>query len=359
MTKKLLISILTITFGAVGYANAMANPASIKCVADGWTSTIQTNADGSQYGVCTFPTGKVCEERSYFKWECLATYATWAILPSTTGESYATWAILPTNVISSLEWAYTQGITKFNTMKDFNWDKSLTREQAAKMFIAFAKTLNDDSAMKYDTKAACGFSDLNQADKTLQSHITEACKYGLFKGSKGKYMPTDKITIEQTVIVLKRILGDKYSSLEENINIFFGPALKNITQPITRQVLIDLMKTVYDANSDIEIVGADRDPMWCINSAGYIWSSVKKECIRPFELTVILLSADGTQQYGVAFSADNKQAEIYRGGTDKPSLLLQDITNPSKYIAAENEVLQKNSDGKWVYTYSQNIFLQK
>ncbi len=104
---------------------------------------------------------------------------------------------------------------------------------------------------------------------------------------------------------------------------------------------------------------SDRDPMGCIPSAGYIWSSVKNECIRPFEQSVILLSADGTQQYGVAFSTDNKQAEIYRWGTDKPSLLLQDTANPSKYMAAENEILEKDSNGKWIYTYNQNKLLQK
>jgi hypothetical protein len=104
---------------------------------------------------------------------------------------------------------------------------------------------------------------------------------------------------------------------------------------------------------------SDRDPMGCIPSAGYTWSIVKNECIRPFEQSVILLSNDGTEQYGVAFSSDNTQAEIYRGGTDRPSLLVQDPKNPSQYIAAENEILQKDTNGKWIYTYSQNKLLQK
>jgi hypothetical protein len=171
-------------------------------------------------------------------------------------------------------------------------------------------------------------------------------------------MPNEKITREQVVIVLQRILGNKYTSIEENINIFFGVQLKNMNTPITRQELIDLMKLVSETKDNM-IIENDKDPYSCIVSAGYTWSIVKNECIRPFEQSVILLSNDGKEQYGVAFSSDNKQAEIYRGNSDRPSLLTQDSKNLSKYTATGDGVLQKDTNGKWIYTYNDYKFLQK
>lgn len=48
----------------------MANPASVKCTVDGWVLTLKSDAQGSQYGECRFPSGKICEERAYFRGEC-------------------------------------------------------------------------------------------------------------------------------------------------------------------------------------------------------------------------------------------------------------------------------------------------
>jgi putative hemolysin len=44
--------------GAVG----LANPASVNCGAVGGKTEIKTNADGGQYGMCTFANGTTCEE---------------------------------------------------------------------------------------------------------------------------------------------------------------------------------------------------------------------------------------------------------------------------------------------------------
>ena len=48
----------------------IANPASVYSVNHNGTSTIITNADGSQGGICMFPNGSWCEEWAYFRGEC-------------------------------------------------------------------------------------------------------------------------------------------------------------------------------------------------------------------------------------------------------------------------------------------------
>jgi hypothetical protein len=45
----------------------MANPASVSCGANGGTTEIKKNADGSEYGMCTFKNGTSCEEWALFR----------------------------------------------------------------------------------------------------------------------------------------------------------------------------------------------------------------------------------------------------------------------------------------------------
>lgn len=61
------------------------------------------------------------------------------------------------------------------------------------------------------------------------------------------------------------------------------------------------------------MTGADRDAHGCIGSAGYVWSSLKNECIRSFELADYVEVKDGSATFkeGIAFSEDKNQAELF------------------------------------------------
>ncbi|HWQ03809.1 MAG TPA: protease inhibitor I42 family protein [Longilinea sp.] len=48
----------------------ISNPAAKYCADQGLTREIRTTADGSQYGVCKFPSGSECDEWAYFRGEC-------------------------------------------------------------------------------------------------------------------------------------------------------------------------------------------------------------------------------------------------------------------------------------------------
>ena len=47
----------------------IANPASVNCGKVGGTTEIKKNADGSEYGMCTFANGTSCEEWALFRGE--------------------------------------------------------------------------------------------------------------------------------------------------------------------------------------------------------------------------------------------------------------------------------------------------
>jgi len=59
------------------------------------------------------------------------------------------------------------------------------------------------------------------------------------------------------------------------------------------------------------LLGGDRDEHQCIPSAGYQWSELKKQCIRPFELPLKLLNADKTYGAYICFSNNNEWAEVF------------------------------------------------
>ncbi|MBQ7073764.1 DUF333 domain-containing protein [bacterium] len=51
----------------------LANPASEKCLADGGTLLPQKAEDGSEYALCQFANGSICEEWAYYRGECAPT----------------------------------------------------------------------------------------------------------------------------------------------------------------------------------------------------------------------------------------------------------------------------------------------
>ena len=72
LSSFLMISCSTQDNGEISKNNGVqiANPASQKCVDDGFEVVIRTADDGSQNGYCIFPDSSECEEWSYFRGEC-------------------------------------------------------------------------------------------------------------------------------------------------------------------------------------------------------------------------------------------------------------------------------------------------
>lgn len=102
-------------------------------------------------------------------------------------------------------------------------------------------------------------------------------------------------------------------------------------------------------NPDAKVmVGADKDEHGCKPSAGYQWSAIKQECIRPFELSDKLKDlTDDTMAAFLLFSENKKQVEIFA----------KDFKIPLVISASENEVyistdkiykLQKDAQNHWV-----------
>jgi hypothetical protein len=100
----------------------------------------------------------------------------------------------------------------------------------------------------------------------------------------------------------------------------------------------------------VTIAGADNDEHGCKASAGYQWSELKQECIRPFELSLRILSRDKTSQTGVLFSADSSQSEIF--SLDGHFVLEKSASGHyEKRLKHQSAHLDRNEKGEWNWIF--------
>lgn len=105
--------------------------------------------------------------------------------------------------IAALQWAYDEGMTKYNTPDGFMPYDLITREQLAKFVAAFGVT---NLCLEPDAMAACDFSDI-PADPTLDEYVVLACQLGLVKGFDGKFAPTASAKKNEMLTILSRALA--------------------------------------------------------------------------------------------------------------------------------------------------------
>lgn len=91
--------------------------------------------------------------------------------------------------------------------------------------------------------------------------------------------------------------------------------------------------TASEAKTEEAVIpGSDKDEHGCVGSAGYVWSEVKKDCIRPFEAGLKISETqkdNATYATYIVFAADSVQAELYTPESEG-SILLERADNQWK-----------------------------
>ena len=117
-------------------------------------------------------------------------------------------------VVEAINWMKDKGLT---TAKDINAYKPfeyLTREQAAKMFLQFAKALGYTSPL--EENVSCEFNDLKEADPNLVPSIQEVCRLWLMQWGNWKFSPNVVMSKSQFVAMLVRLY--EWKRLDETTN---------------------------------------------------------------------------------------------------------------------------------------------
>ncbi len=111
----------------------------------------------------------------------------------------------------AVTWMSQNDLTIFKTVTDYKPNNYIRRDEAAKLFVKFAKLKNKTDYVK--TTEECKFSDLNDAHADLKDIVIESCRLGIFQWANGKFMPKGSLTNEQAVAVLLRVVGEKQSEV--------------------------------------------------------------------------------------------------------------------------------------------------
>lgn len=103
-----------------------------------------------------------------------------------------------------------------------------------------------------------------------------------------------------------------------------------------------------DTTHKVPIVGADQDEHGCKASAGYSWSVIKQECVRPFELETKFKDLNNNTLAGYAlFSKDKKQVEIF-ASEFKPTIVLSSTGTESYTSTDQKYKMEKDATKHWV-----------
>lgn len=85
--------------------------------------------------------------------------------------------------------------------------------------------------------------------------------------------------------------------------------------------VVNTTKQVTSADS-VQLVGNDKGEHGCIASAGYVWSELKGDCIRVWEVGVSLLPiSDSTVSAYAVFNSDSSKVELFLPGENKHEIL--------------------------------------
>ena len=114
----------------------------------------------------------------------------------------------------ALTFLYSYDMTMFNKIDEFSPSRTLTREEAAKIFSNFAINV---LCRKADTSLQTSYTDINNTNETLKPYITKAYQLWLMKWWEDQlFRPKDIITKAEFNAVLIRLILKGY--LPENKN---------------------------------------------------------------------------------------------------------------------------------------------
>lgn len=122
-----------------------------------------------------------------------------------------------------------------------------------------------------------------------------------------------------------------------------------------KKVSQEKVNTVAKEPQKETAVGADSDSHGCKASAGYTWSTLKKECIRIFEGTKLSHYDDGKTYTTASYVIfDGNKAELFLD-TQKESIILERKAEGDSWVNGDWQLIPwkgyvLKKDGKILYT---------
>lgn len=167
-----------------------------------------------------------------------------------------TWEYDATDDEKAYDFAFNMGMTSMKTVTAFRLDDKITRQEAAKMLVAYAENAFDAKYASYPDDCNVAYLDDKSFDSTLKDYIYSACAHNIMKGSKKSFMPQENLTRGQTLAIMMRIVDGrqnesgqprwiKYVDRATELGYLAFANTKGFENAITRWEVIDWAYTIY------------------------------------------------------------------------------------------------------------------
>ena len=114
-----------------------------------------------------------------------------------------------TELEKAISWMYANGLTKYDSLSGYRPQDPVLREESAKIIAQAYRILGYPQESK---NSQCSFSDEKSFDSSLSSFIADSCKWGIFKGANGQFLPHKTLSKAESLTVLMRIFEGNSSS---------------------------------------------------------------------------------------------------------------------------------------------------
>ena len=117
--------------------------------------------------------------------------------------------------------------------------------------------------------------------------------------------------------------------------------------------------TSKDNSSSLPPIGGSKDKHGCLVSAGYTWSKLKEECVRPWEGTITMNITDTSTNFETAafvlIDSIKQKAELFIKEEDESVLL--DSLAPHLYANKDYQLIEK--DHCWSLIHEEDILYEE
>ena len=114
-----------------------------------------------------------------------------------------------TELEKAISWMYANGLTKYDSLSGYRPQDPVLREESAKIIAQAYRILGYPQESK---NSQCNFSDEKSFDSSLSGFIADSCKWGIFKGANGQFLPHKTLSKAESLTVLMRIFEGNSSS---------------------------------------------------------------------------------------------------------------------------------------------------
>jgi Domain of unknown function (DUF5011)/Listeria-Bacteroides repeat domain (List_Bact_rpt) len=169
------------------------------------------------------------------------------------------WVEVSETFLDAHQLFYSYSLTKRQWTKEYRPFDTITREEAARFFVEFAKNV---LCRKPNTTYTAQFSDLADADDTLESFIKASYEFGIFHGDGGSKLPKDQprtfrpkalMTQDELAAVIVRLVTNEYDETwwddrSNTYKTFLKNYAKTTLQSSQRENIAEVVYDVYRWN---------------------------------------------------------------------------------------------------------------